>query len=256
MDTPTDKLYDQGIPLDAERIIQHADVELDSPVKESIDWEQDIEMDDATRFATMSAVSHYHYVHTSNVLLCDALLSRSELPEPARQAAELLLQRNGEELQLWSKYVESCRKSGTIGDAQKEYFQVIWEQDGAIPTLLGVQHINLAADTSYKLFQSSEPVFQQLTRELREHNRENYPTVNDAFRELIEDKDRSERLTTLRQVAQQVDLLQIIVRQRKNEGIFDVLNTSHVKLAYGTGKEIKQFYSDIGLTKGIMPDIL
>ncbi len=253
--TPADHLYDEGIPLNTGRIIQHADITISSPVKAEIDWEQDIIMDEATQFATMSAVSHYHYVKTSNVLLCDTILADETASEPERRAAQLLLKRNGEELQAWSKYVEQAEGCGPMGEEQREYYHVIWNQDGIIPTLLGVQHINLAADTSYKQFDNTEPVFQQMTDAMLTRNEAVYPEVNAAFHDILHEKSRRERLTVLRQVAQQIDLMQLIVRRRSNTKVFNVLDTTDMKLAYGTGATVKDFYRDIGLTNGLLPDL-
>lgn len=253
--TPTDKLYSKGVPLDTERIIQHADISVSSPVAGGIDWDGGVEMDDDTRFAVMAAVSHYHYVKTSNVLLCDELLSKTDLPDPIRCATKLLLKRNAEELQTWSKYVEQGKQCGPMGSAQQEYYRVIWNQDGILPVLFGIQHINLAADTSYGQFQADEPLFQQITAELVKHNDAVYQDVNDAFRDILAEKSHRQRLAILRQIAQQIDLLQIIARERSNEDIFNVLDTSDARLVYGTGKRIKEFYGEIGLTEGLLPDL-
>lgn len=250
-ETPTDRLYDDGIPLDVERIIGY-DIDISSPVKELIDWEQPIEMDAETRFAVLSAVAHYHYVKTSNVLLCEHILSKSDVSAAARRIAWLLLERNGEELAAWSEYVKQNKGCGPMGSVQLEYNQVLWDLDGVLPMLLGIQNINLAADTSYDQFQDGESVFLEMTDAMREHNTTMYPAVKDAFRDIIEQKRRTEKLTLLRHVAQQVDMIQFIAEERSNKEIFKKLGTTDRKLIYGTGKAIKAFYSDIGL----VPDIL
>ncbi len=253
--TPTQELYREGVPCHVERVIQHDDVDICSPAKEKIDWPQQIDMADETRYAVCSAISHYHYVKTCNVLVCDHILSQPDVSEPVRRLARQILQRNAEEMDGWSEYIKHCHECGPMGSVQHEYDETIWEQEEPIRMLIGVETINRAADTAYSQFTDGEKVFLDLSKTMLRYNRNQYPAIHDSFSQVLDDTTRRERISHLRVAALQTDIIQLIGQERSNRKVFDHLGTSDLKLVYGAGKTIKDFYTEIGLTDGLIPTI-
>lgn len=250
--TPTDKLYEQGVPFDPERVVQGIKLKDPSVIaQQDVDWDQGIEQDDDAAYATASATSHYHYQKLSHLLLCDRiLLNARNVPEPVQRVAKLLAQRNAQEIEAWSKYMQKAG-GGSICEEQREYYQLLFSQQDVLPVLLGMQTINLAADASYEELQEyADPVFQKLADGFAEENQEAYNEIRDAFQDAIQPLSMEDRMKLLQNVAQQVDLCQMI-KQRRDKDIFEPLNSHAEDSLSLAGKKVKQFYNEIGLTTNI-----
>lgn len=251
---PTDRLYQRGTPLDAEEVVNG--VRLDdvrsTVLEKDIDWTNVVEQGDDVSYAAASATAHYHYLKLSNVLLCDRIiLDARNVPEPVKHVAALMEKRCGLEMEAWSRYLRAQGGGGSICPEQREYYQLLFTQEDVLPALLGVQTINLAADTSYEEFHThGDPIFQKLTGGLAAENEGAYHDIRDTFRDAIEPLSMQDRTRLLQNMAQQVDLVQLIKQQRSDD-VFDPLHSDAEESIRRAGTRIKRFYGEIGLTANI-----
>lgn len=251
---PTDVLYRQGIPMDGSRLV--SGIKLDSAtsptLQKDIDWDQPVVSDEETAYATASASSHYHYQNVSHVLLCDKILvDAQDVPEPVRKAAERIVAQCAKDVTAWGKYLHQQGGGGNIPKEQREYYQMLFSEDEVLPVLLGIQTKNIAADKSrIDFYKNGDPLFHKLANGTAEENRQNFDPLTTAFRNAIQPLSIDERERLLRKVAQQVDLLQIFCMKRDGD-IYKPLNSDANRFLIQTGKQLKRFYDDIGLTDNI-----
>lgn len=221
-------------------------------VAKDVDWNNVVEQDRNVDYASSSATSHFHYQKLSNLLLCDkVLVDARNVPEPIQRAARLMAERNAQEFKAWSKYMKKAGGGGSICQEQREYYQVLFAQQDVLPVLLGVQTWNVALDPTYDEFHTSgDPVFQKLTGGFAQHNPEAYNPIRDAFKDAIHQLTMDERKRLLQTVAQQVDLM-AMTKQRRDDDIYNPLNSTADHSVDRAAKRVKKFYQEIGLTKGI-----
>jgi hypothetical protein len=254
LQTPADKLYQQGVPFQPERIVRGIKLETTTPheVERSVDWNNIPQQDQDVDYAAASATSHFHYQKLSNLLLCDKVLADARnVPEPVRRAARLMAERNAQEFATWSKYMKHSGGGGTICQEQKEYYQVLFTQHDVLPALLGVQTWNVALDPTYDEFHTAgNPVFQKLTGGFAQNNPDVYTPIRDAFRDAIQQLSMDERKQLLQSIAQQVDLM-AMTKQQRDDDIYHPLNSTADHSVDRAGKRVKAFYQEIGLTKGV-----
>lgn len=252
--TPTDRLYQQGVPHDPGQIVRGVRIDdTTSRVTKDVDWEQSIATDKDTGYATASATSHYHYLKLSHLLLCDRIVvDARNVPEPLQQVARQFARQNTKELEAWGKYMQTTGGGGRICPEQREYYQLLFTRRDVLPVLLGIQTINLAADTSYEdFYKNADPVFRKLADGFAAENQHTYHTTRDNFRDVIQPLSAGERMQLLQHVAQHVDLCQLIMEQRDDD-VFEPLNAEAATSTARAGRRIKQFYDEIGLTDGIL----
>lgn len=251
--TPADQLYNRGVPLNPENIVSGIKLEETTPheVAKDVDWNNVTEQDRDVDYASSSATAHFHYQKLSNLLLCDkVLVDGRNVPEPVQRAARLMAERNAQEFRAWSQYMKQSG-GGSICQEQREYYQVMFAQMDVLPALLGVQTWNVALDPTYDEFHThGDPVFQKLTGGFAQHNPERYNPIRDAFKAAIHQLSMDERQQLVQRVAQQVDLM-AMTKQRRDNDIYNPLNSTADRSVDRAGKRVKNFYQEIGLTKGI-----
>lgn len=252
--TPTDHVYRQGVPLDADKLVSgiHIEDAVSPVVAKDVDWDQRIDTDDETGYATKSATSHYHYQKVSHLLLADHIaIDARNVPDPLKDIAKQFAKQNAKEVEAWGKYMKQRGGAGHIPEEQREYYQLLFQQQNVLPILLGIQTINLAADASYEEFyRDADPIFRKLASGFTEENAQAYNQIWDRFRQVIQPMQVEEKAKLLQNAAQQVDLCQIIYRQREDD-IFNPLGSEVSEAEQRAGNKIKRFYEDIGLTDGV-----
>lgn len=251
--TPTDRLYRNGVPLDGSKLtdsINPADAE--PSIQQSIDWDQPTATDEDTAYATASAASHYHYQNVSHVLLCDTILQNGKnVSEPLRTATELFAQQCAKDVTAWGTYLKQHGAGGHIPQEQREYYHMLFQETEVLPVLLGIQTKNIAADKSRQdFYKHGDPLFYKVADGTTEEHQHHTGPLTRSFRDAINPLPIEERERLLKKVAQQVDLMQLFCMKRHGD-IYKPLNSDANTFLQQTGKKLKQFYNDIGLTNDI-----
>lgn len=252
--TPTDHLYSQGVPIRADKLVRGIAIEppTTSVLNQDVDWQQNIEQDETVDYATASAMSHYHYQNVSHVLLCDKILIDAQnVPEPLEKAATLLVEQCAKDVTAWGTYMKKRGGGGSLPREQREYYQMLFQEDDVLPVLLGIQTKNIAADKSRTdFYRHGDPVFNKIADGTVEENQENLGPLTQSFRDAVQPLSLEQRERLLQKIAQQVDLLQIFCQKRDGD-IYKPLNADANRFLKETGTELKKFYNEIGLTQDI-----
>lgn len=252
--TPTDRLYEQGIPIDGSKLVSGIKLDKAAPpfLQRDVDWEQPLDIDEKTDYATASATSHYHYQNVSHVLLCDkVLLDGENVPEPLQRVASMLAEQCAKDVTSWGKYLIKRGGGGNLPREQREYYQMLFQETEVLPVLLGIQTKNIAADKSRDdFYRNGDPVFNKVASGVVEKNQQNIDPLTQVFQDAIDPLSIEERERLLRKIAQQVDLLQIFCQKRHGD-IYKPLNADANRFLKETGNDLKKFYDDIGLTQDI-----
>ncbi len=252
--TPTDQVYRNGVPLNAGQLVGgiRLDNDTSSRVVKDVDWSQPVDTDDNVQHATAAATTHYHYQKISHLLLSDHIvIDARNVPEQLKQIAQQFARQNAKEVEAWGRYMKQRGGAGQIPEEQREYYHLLFQQQDVLPVLLGMQTINLAADVSYEEFyRNADPVFGKLASGFTEDNQRLYDEIRDMFRDIIQPMPLEDRVKLLQNVAQQVDLCQIIYRKREDD-IFNPMGSDERIAEQQAGNRIKKFYKEIGLTENI-----
>lgn len=164
-DLPPDNVYERGMNFQAAVVDT---VDRPETVRNQIDWDQTIDMQDDVVRAANAAATQFHYANTSHLLLCGKIIKQETAKNTlaATKLAATLTLYKIEGIENWGKYMARIGDGYHISDPLRNYYQHLFSEHDVLPLFLGME--TLAGPVAYTLYSTlqdaGDDLFQQLNQ--------------------------------------------------------------------------------------------
>ncbi len=243
---PANVVYERGMTFGTLSCIG----EMYEPVREQIDWDQQIEPNDSMLNVTRAAATQFHYANTSHLILCGKLI-KQELGQTSADLTKLAVYLSGHKLDgadIWGRYIERTDARESISQPVMAYYRQLFSESDALTLIVGME--TLAGPTAYVLYDKlqhlGDPLFQQITEQMAEQKRDETQHVVEALSPEIAALSDDEQDNLLAQAARYSSLTESLLTFHKPH--FTTAGLDDYTVKQQARKHVQQFYEDLGLT--------
>ena len=247
---PTDDLYQHGIPVELNPTTSDTDISDRPALKDKVNWDTPVDTADSTRKITGRVATLRHYRNASNLLLCDHLWQQDH-DAPLPFIITEIAHQTVDEMTLWGKYMVRIDGGGTVPKEMKDLYHCLFTEDDPVTTLLGMITLNMMARRRFlELRDDGDALFNAIATTLADDMDTRFSRLIDPYQKVVGARSLAERETMLATIASYIDHAGSTVRH--NHIDFPTVNGNEEQRWPLVGAPVKQFYSDIRLTDGIL----
>lgn len=211
---------------------------------ESVHWTE-IEATGDVLDALVGAVTQFHYIHLSQVLLLGSILEQEE-DMRAKRLAIILAAARMRKVDTWGRYLGQAQSTDTVSPELQDHFNDLYADKQVISRLLGV----LLADVylfavGTVLDDIGDPLFGRLIRRDMRQAEQNLEIAEEYFRDTLPELDAGEREAILDKIERYQTRFEEIVLGHADS--FDALAETEAELMATARQEIETFYDRIGI---------